>query len=90
MKKVIIYIIIIILSLAILFGTIDFFLVNSFELPIFCINFDKKDDGGSGNYIGLGYSFEIDGNFMPDDELPGVTKFNYKILGINIKTGIRD
>ena len=45
---------------------------------------------GSGKYIGLGYSFDIKGNFMPEDEFPGVTKWTYYLFGIELQTQIRD
>ena len=39
------------------------------------------DDGGSGLYKGLGYSVYIEGNFMPEDEFPGITKSTFKLFG---------
>ena len=69
----------------------DLYLVtHEFEQPLFCILVNDADDGGSGTYIGLGYSFEIKGNFMPEDEFPGVTKYELKILGLDVSSGIRD
>ena len=47
-------------------------------------------DEGSGHYVGLGYSFDIEGNFMPDDEYPGVTKYTYYILGQEISKEARE
>jgi hypothetical protein len=41
-------------------------------------------------YYGLGYSFEIKGNFMPEDELPGVTQYKYYIFNNSVLEGIRD
>ena len=35
-------------------------------------------------------SFDIEGNFMPEDELKGVTKYDFYIFGKHIETGIRD
>lgn len=78
----------IILWLAI--GIIDLSRVNIFEKPIFCIGTNLADDGGSGRYIGLGYSFDIKGNFMPDDEFPGVTRWTYYLFGFQVATQIRD
>ncbi len=70
---------------------IDFNLVvRNFEKPFFCVLTDGADDGGSGKYIGLGYSFEIEGNFMPEDEFPGVTKFDAKFLWIPVASEVRD
>ena len=77
-------------------GGVDYFRVSNFERPIFCLldAENSYDDGGSGTYNGLGYSFEIKGNFMPDDELPevlsGVTQYTYRILGFEVRSGIRD
>ena len=71
-------------------GMIDFRRVHSFERPLFCIGTEIADDGGSGHYIGLGYSFDIEGNFMPEDELPGVTKYNFYVFGFQMASGIRD
>lgn len=69
----------------------DLYLVtHEFEQPVFCVLVNSADDGGSGTYVGLGYSFEIEGNFMPEDEFPGVTEFTLKIFGLNVCGGIRD
>lgn len=90
MKKKIITLICALLVLCIGTGAIDYSRVLKFEKPWFCIILNGCDDGGSGTYIGLGYSFDIEGNFMPEDELPGVTKFNMRILGISAANGVRD
>ena len=71
-------------------GIVDYGRVHSFEKPIFCVGTELADDGGSGEYVGLGYSFDIEGNFMPDTENPGVTKWTYSLFGIEIETQIRD
>ena len=91
-KKSVIIAIIILLVLWIAIGLIDFFRVSSFERPIFCrLDVENSyDDGGSGKYNGLGYSFDIMGNFMPEDEYPGVTKYTYYIFGSEVSAGIRD
>ena len=68
----------------------DLVRVKSFHKPMFCILTESADDGGSGRYAGLGYSFDIRGNFMPEDELPGVTEWTCYLFGKEIKTGIRD
>ncbi|MCD8088095.1 MAG: hypothetical protein LUE22_05870 [Oscillospiraceae bacterium] len=78
------------LLLWLMVGVVDFMRVKSFEKPLFCIVRDSADDGGSGHYVGLGYSFDIEGNFMPEDELKGVTKYDYQILGISVKSDLRD
>ena len=69
---------------------VDYSRVHSFEKPIFCVGTELADDGGSGKYVGLGYSFDIKGNFMPEDEFPGVTKWAYYLFGVEIQTQIRD
>ena len=71
-------------------GIVDYGRVHGFEKPIFCVGAALADDGGSGRYVGLGYSFDIKGNFMPEDEFPGVTKWTYYLFGIEIETQIRD
>ena len=90
MKKKIIIAIICVTVLFITMGLVDYVRVNRFEKPIFCIGTDLADDGGSGKYFGFGYSYDIEGNFMPEDEFPGVTKWTYYIFGIEIETQIRD
>ena len=80
----------IILALWFVIGAIDFFRVYYFEKPIFCVATVIMQDGGSGHYTGLGYSFDIEGNFMPEDEFPGVTEYTYYILGQKISSGVRD
>ena len=89
-KKAYIWIAAILVILWLVIGFTDWHQVNSFELPIFCVLTNGADDGGSGTYVGLGYSFEIEGNFMPEDEFPGVTKYIYRIFGNTVKIGIRD
>lgn len=68
----------------------DFDRVRRFELPTFCVLTNGADDGGSGTYVGLGYSFDIQGNFLPEDEFPGVTRYTFEIFGRNVTSGIRD
>ena len=71
-------------------GIVDYGRVHSFEKPIFCVGTELADDGGSGEYVGLGYKVDIEGNFMPDTENRGVTKWTYSLFGIEIETQIRD
>lgn len=72
-------------------GLVDYIKVHSFERPIFSIIIDPEyDDGGSGRYVGLGYYFDIKGNFMPEDEFPGVTRYDFYIFGIHVGSEIRD
>ena len=61
-------------------GITDFALVTNYKKPLFCIGVDLADDGGSGKYAGLGYSFEIEGNFMPEDKESGITSYRGYIL----------
>ena len=48
------------------------------------------DDGGSGTYQGLGYRYEIEGNFMPEEEYPGVTRYEMYVFGRQVRIGLRD
>lgn len=56
----------------------------SFDKPNFCIATTTADDGGSGKYIGLGYSFDIEGHLNADNGYQ-VDSYTYKIFGITIK-----
>ena len=58
----------------------------SFDKPQFCIATTTADDGGSGKYIGLGYSFDIDGHLTADSWFD-VDNYTYKIFGITVKQG---
>lgn len=78
------------LVLWIIAGTVDFLRMKSFERPLFIMSTKTADDGGSGMYYGAGYSFEIEGNFMPEDELPGVTNYKYYLFGNLISEGNRN
>lgn len=90
-KKIVFIVVGVILVIWLAIGIIDFSRVHSFERPIFCIITESSyQDGGSGHYVGLGYSFDIKGNFMPEDELKGVTEYSYYILGIRVQSAIRD
>lgn len=61
----------------------DFIRVNKkTKRPLFVIEKITQDDGGSGLYKGLGYSVDIEGNFMPEDEHPGITRSDYELFGI--------
>ena len=73
-------------------GVIDYATVSGFERPVFCVLDAEKSyqDGGSGTYVGLRYSFDIRGNFMPEDEYPGVTQYVYYIFGNEVSSGVRD
>ena len=92
MNKKTLYIVLgIIFVIWIMMGLVDYSKVHSFERPIFSIIIEPGyEDGGSGRYVGLGYYFDIKGNFMPEDEFPGVTRYHAKFLGSHLKSGIRD
>lgn len=89
-KKRVFTIVIIVLVLWLLLFVTDFYTVTRFERPLFCVLTGAYQDGGSGHYRGLGYSFDIKGNFMPEDEYPGVTHYHAKLFGFDLKSGIRD
>ncbi|MTI66980.1 MAG: hypothetical protein FH753_10355 [Firmicutes bacterium] len=74
-------------------GVVDYRIsTHKFEKPIFArLNIETaKKDGGSGTYNGIGYSIEIIGNFMPEDELQGVTHARFYVFGNEIRYTIRD
>ena len=85
-KKVLVGIIYVIV-LWIVVAAVDFLRVHSYHKPIFCVGKDLADDGGSGKYVGLGYSFDIEGNFMPEAKNPCVTSYRGYILGTEISRG---
>ena len=68
-------------------GIVDFALVHNYRRPLFCICTEPMQDGGSGKYVGLGYSFDIEGNFMPEAKNPGVTSYRGYILGKEVCRG---
>lgn len=90
MKKKALTIIVLGIVLWSLMVLVDYSRAQRFEMPIFCVATEVFQDGGSGHYVGLGYSFDIKGNFMPEDEFPGVTKWTYYLFGIEMETQIRD
>ena len=87
-KALIPLLIVVLLWLAV--GTVDILRVAAFEKPVFSVPCVTADDGGSGQYQGLGYSFDIEGNFMPEDKCPGVTAYALRIFGAPISAGTRD
>ncbi len=64
--------------------------IKNFEKPFFSFQTETQDDGGSGLYHGVGYTYYIKGNFMPLDEFPGVTQYQLFLFGHEIKSGLRD
>lgn len=86
-----------IIALWLIVGIVDFVLVHNYRKPLFCIGVNLADDGGSGRYVGLGYSFEIEGNFMPDTETPAtedrkpkVTSYRGYLFGKEVSRGFWD
>ena len=73
-------------------GVTDFVLLRNFKMPLFCLATEIVQDGGSGTYTGLGYSFDIEGNFVGEDEdmLRGVTSYRGYILGKEVSSGFRE
>ena len=95
-KKAIITVICI-MVLWLIMSIVDFALVHSYRRPLFCICTESMQDGGSGKYVGIGYSFAIEGNFMPDTETPAtedkkpkVTSYRGYIFGKEVSRGFWD
>lgn len=78
-----------IVVLWVLIGIVDFSRVQSYRLPIFCKWTLQFLDGGSGTYTGLGYSFEIKGDFI-GAEAAGVTEYTAKLFGVLVMSGDRE
>ena len=87
MKKKYIAIVLAVIFLWFVAGVIDFALVHSYHKPLFSICIEPMQDGGSGKYAGLGYSFDIEGNFTPDSADYGVTSYRGYILGKQVIRG---
>ncbi|MFV0315116.1 MAG: hypothetical protein ACK5I7_08450 [Anaerotignum sp.] len=86
-KKVIITSIIIVLIVALWFkiAYTDYCRVGiDWDKPNFCILVNGAKDGGSGKYMGLGYSFDIDG-YLDVETGYQIDKYTFKILGISVK-----
>lgn len=92
MKKKIIITIVCILAAWIVAGVIDFVMVRTWHKPIFCIGRELAQDGGSGTYVGLGYSFDIEGNFVSEskDLIKGVTSYRGYLFGNEVARGFRE
>lgn len=52
--------------------------------PLLAFPTVTSDGGGSGVYCGMGYAFYIDGNFMPEDENPGVREYILFLFGLPV------
>ena len=90
MKKKVLIPLLIAVLLWLAAGTVDILRVAAFEKPVFSAPCVTADDGGSGHYQGMGYSFDIEGNFLPEDEFPGGTAYSLRIFGEAVSTGTRD
>lgn len=86
-RKIIIIAVMCVIALWIIAGVVDFAMVRNYKKPLFCIGVNLADDGGSGKYAGLGYSFEIEGNFMPEAKNPGVTSYRGYLFGREVCRG---
>ncbi len=85
MKKTKVFIImVVVLALVVTMGFVDYIRVYQGKFPLFTIPV-TADDGGSGSYYGLGYSIDIEGNFMPEDPLPGIKHVYYHVFGMLVK-----
>lgn len=89
-RKRIITTVFLVLLLLTVMGAADLARVYYFEKPVFARPAELADDGGSGLYRGIGYVIRLEGNFLPEDEFPGVTRYEYRIFGILVSAGIRD
>jgi hypothetical protein len=92
MKNNLLGVALIILTILFIMGVADYRIsMHNFKKPIFArLNIDTAiKDGGSGVYNGIGYSIEISGNFMPEDELKGSTHTRFYVLGNEICCAIR-
>ena len=97
MKKKVIIVVVCVIAVWLIVGIVDFVLVHNYRKPLFCVGVDLADDGGFGRYVGLGYSFDIEGNFMPDTETPAtedkkpkVTSYRGYIFGKKVSRGFWD
>ena len=96
-KKKVISAAVSVIAVWLIMGIVDFALVHSYHRPLFCICTEPMQDGGSGKYVGLGYSFDIEGNFMPavetpatEEEKPKVTSYRGYIFGQEVSRGFWD
>ena len=77
------------LALWAVIGIVDFSRVHSFKKPVFCKQTLVFLDGGSGHYAGLGYSFDIKGDFI-GEKAKGVTEYSYYLFGTRVQAATRD
>lgn len=71
-------------------AAMDYARVSRFEKPLFCVPAQTFDDRGSSAYWGLGYRYQIAGNFKPETEYPDVTYYEMYVFGIPVKQATRD
>ena len=88
-KKKIIVIVACVIAPWIVIGALDFAMVSGYNKPVFCIGIRLADNGGYGLYVGLGYAFDIRGNFTPEANPRGVTSYVGYIFGIEVTRGTR-
>lgn len=89
-KRIVIIIAVTLVGL-IAMGFTDYHRTTSFfKKPIFARVVNGADDGGSGLYVGIGYSIDVKGNFMPEDEFKGVIEAYFYIFGNEVQHAIRD
>ena len=75
----------VILLIWLLLFAVDTARVATRSKPVFAVCIGGADDGGSGEFYGLGYWCEIKRNFLPDGApgtLPGVVKAEGRLFGI--------
>ena len=89
-KKKFIITVFCVIAVWLIMGIVDFALVHSYHKPLFCICTESMQDGGSGKYVGLGYSFDIEGNFVTEDGYRGVTSYRGYIFGKEVSRGFWD
>lgn len=91
-KKIIIAVICSLIAVWVAIGVVDYSRLHRFKEPIFCLVTSTCDCGGCGKYVGLGYSYDFEGDFMPDaveDDLEGITKWTYYLFGLELQTRTR-
>ena len=86
-KKKIIRIVCIVLAVWLELALIDFAMVLNGNKPVFCLGIATADDGGSGFYYGLGYGFDIKGDFTPESGDRSVTSYTMYLLFFKILNG---
>ena len=83
-KKKVVIVVVCFLVLWIAIGIVDYNRVDNSYKPLFCVCTELADDGSSGRYVGLGYSFDIGGHLKSSGEYE-INTYTYKVFGITIK-----